>query len=425
MFFEDTRKELECQNFEIKLENCSILQGDAHEIFTKSSQIPTCFMKTDVNQQSVIQITFMTRKPLTEVGIINYKGDKSSSYGIKGLVIVINSVTIFSGDLSQNTSERQDPFSLRLFISPTGFHSSTKSIHNRQAGGNHLVSTGLAQRRTEQFPSLVKHKSQDISLTSQQSDGSSGKVQSLYKIKKHPRVASSINNLFKFGDPKQSDRSKSSQRARIVDRSNKLQSESNYLSLFSKLYFPLERKRTDEGSLVRDISNLDELAQSNRTMVDGGKEQYYDQGMPDYGLPPHPSRKSLYMVDLLKRNMSMNSKTSTTEKKLQNKSKGPLVDRVSFIGEIDSMNASSPKFLDSGGLRTSGGALKIFQKVSEDIVQKKNSASLRTSFGGKSFRQKSVSEFLGVMQNTYTIPELPAGSSFKITLWSNWGDSEE
>jgi hypothetical protein len=425
VFFESSQNELECSNLEVKFDNCSILEGNADELFLGRDSTPTCFVKSDVNRNALIHVTFMTRKPVAELGIKNFRGDKSSSYGIKGLIIILNSVSIFSGDLSQNTGTSGDLYSLRLFISQPFHHSSNKHLAHKNHGQKSLANTGLAHKRPEELPSLVKHKSQDISVSSQQSDTSSGKVGFVDQIRKHPRVASSINNLFKFGESKNSERSKSSQRARIVDRSNKLQSESNYLSLFSKLYYPLERKKTDGGSLIRDISNTEDNLLSNRTMAEGDKGFSYGQGLTDYGLPPHPSRKSLYMVDLLKRNLSTTVKTSTTDKKNPSKSRGPLVERISFVGDFAGPDDKSPKENNIPELRTSFGGLKIFQKVSEDIIHKKNGPSLRTSFSSQNQWPKSVVDLLGGVSAGAQIPELPEGSKLKIALWSNWGDPEE
>lgn len=410
---------------EVKLQNCSLIQGKTNELIGGGDSSPSVFMKSDLNQNAVIQFTFTTRRPLTELGIINYRGDKSSSYGIKGIILVVNSVTVFSGDLTQSSGQTQNPFGLRLYINQVGMP--TNNIHtiHRQMAQTMIPEAATSQRRPEKLPSLTKHRSQDISVSSQQSDMSSGKVTHAYKIKKHPKVANSINNLFKFGDGKNSERSRSSQRARIVDRSNKLQSDSNYLSLFSKVYHPLERKKTDGDNLIRDISNLDDNILSNRTIVDGERRGSYGQGLTDYGLPPHPSRKSLYMADLLKRNMSMTGKTINSEKKQPNRSRGPLVERISFIGDYDAQNERNSKVDEGNVMITSFGGLKIFQKVSEDIIQKKNGASLRTSFANQSSRQKSCTELMGLIQQPMIIPELPQGYTLKLTLWSNWGDADE
>lgn len=425
VIFDSNQSEIECTNLDIKLDNCSVITGDASYLFLGKGRSSTCFVKTDASRNATIQATFLTRKPLAEIGLVNYRGEKSTSYGVKGLILVVNSVSIFSGDLGKSQESGESVFSLRLFVNQIMQQSSNTQVNYRNQAHNKLNNTGINRSRGEELPSLVKHKSQDISVSSQQSDTSSGKVLVDNQIRKHPRVASSINNLFKFAEPKNSERSKSSQRARIVDRSNKLQSESNYLSLFSKLYYPLERKKTDAGSLIRDISNTEDNLLSNRTMADAERGHSYGQGMTDYGLPPHPSRKSLYMVDLLKRNLSTTSKTMSTEKKFNAKPKGPMVERVSFIGDFIGLSDKRPANEPPAEARTSIGGLKIFQKVSEDIIHKKNSVSLRSSFAAPGFLPRDLSDLVAKNHDQLVIPDLPQGSILKVCLLSNWGDPEE
>lgn len=141
-----------------------------------ASSDSVCFTKTDVNKIAMIRATFITRKPISELGFINYKGEKSLAYGVKGIVLIVNSSTVFSGEVLQNSATAPVFYSLRLFINQLATHSSSKQIHAPTTGQNGKGITSLAQKRQEELPSLVKHKSQDISVVSQQSDTSSGKV---------------------------------------------------------------------------------------------------------------------------------------------------------------------------------------------------------------------------------------------------------
>lgn len=168
---------------------------------------------------------------------------------------------------------------------------------------------------------------------------------------------------------------------------------------------------------------------SNRTVADMDRDRSSGNGLTDYGLPPNPSRKSFYMAELLRRNMSLSGNQNSSIKKNPNKSRGPLVERVSFLGTDENGNEVSPQLISSGTLRNSFGGLKIFQKVSDDIVQKKHIASLRTSFVNSNSKNDSALEYLQELFATdgskSIIPELPTGNTLKITILSNWGDSLE
>lgn len=174
---------------------------------------------------------------------------------------------------------------------------------------------------------------------------------------------------------------------------------------------------------------MDDNLLSNRTGMDLDRDHSSGQGLTDYGLPPNPSRKSFYMAELLRRNMSLTGNPNSSSKKTPNKSRGPLVERMSFLGTDEKGNEVSPQLASSGTVRNSFGGLKIFQKVSDDIAQKKNIASLRTSFvnsGSKNdIALESLIEMLASASPGISIPELPNGKSLVITIFSNWGDPLE
>lgn len=106
----------------------------------------------------------------------------------------------------------------------------------------------------------------------------------------------------------------------------------------------------------------------------------------------------------------------------------PVLENPIVYSSEDTNKEKNDPYMHSA-IRTSQGGLKIFQKLSENLMSRKQSSSLRTSFvkgnGGLGFEEPKLrmQELISRMPNKGILPELPQGTRMKLIIVTNWGDS--
>lgn len=128
-----------------------------------------------------LRITFFTERPIFEIAFYNYCGKRQRNYGLKSATVVLNGLSIFAGDLKTTNSNEPEANCTKIFTKhsqpktlPKRSHLHQKQFHQHQ----NLNQTGVVGGPPNEFPTLIKHKSQDISFGSVHSTGSSGGVES-------------------------------------------------------------------------------------------------------------------------------------------------------------------------------------------------------------------------------------------------------
>jgi hypothetical protein len=222
------------------------------------------------------------------------------------------------------------------------------------------------------------------------------------------------------------ERCKSSQRARIIYHSNRINSEQKHVGLFSKQY-PVQSSKDGSKGAVKLVFETPTTSSKVLGLVKTeGKEPDLRTSMTS----------NIYMMDLISKAGSeakpvKNKLGDLTGSKHTNRLQNPFATEYSSPGYCGgnltytdaSMSPMGPRMPEHGDPALKDRGLKIFQKLSESIIAKKNSASLRSSFNrSTAFIEKvkglkEALEFGGIV----TIPELPVGRRLRIKILSNWG----
>lgn len=167
--------EMSCEELKLSLKNCKLMDGNLSHVFVKENGTPN-LLKISGEENAGIKASFMSGSTLAEIRVQNYKGEQSKTYGIKGLTIMVNSISVFAGELTLRDSDDEKEISLRLFVNQAEQQMSVKKKTNMVYIKKDMNRTSMINSPPPDFPTLVKHKSQDISLSSQQSEGSTSRV---------------------------------------------------------------------------------------------------------------------------------------------------------------------------------------------------------------------------------------------------------
>ena len=228
----------------------------------------------------------------------------------------------------------------------------------------------------------------------------------LKKIRRHPRVAQSIHNLFaQQSNPNNSERCKSSQRTRIVRQSNRLQSASNCFALFSRVYHPMSKRKSNSGSLHQDPYHISEIEANKNT---GESARRYKSSQADLSMLPLVNQG--YLKEFLLGSPLAN--TSQQQEQFSNRlrhKESPSLDPIRQTSQSTATKAKQISTELKSSMVEEGGGLKIFQKLSESLLQQKNIISLRASMTKAPDDKLQKLMTLVALNNFTTIPELPLG----------------
>jgi hypothetical protein len=217
--------------------------------------------------------------------------------------------------------------------------------------------------------------------------------------------------------------------------------------MFSKLYHPLARKKSSgTGSITSEVikPTTDNDNPLSSDLNSPGKPSHNGPDI-DFDNYPEVASKNVYMADLVNHqaygNHNWSSANATSSggspqnplhaARVSNR-RGPLVERQNqrdsqqrFRTEGDSPSMSCE--VQSATLTASQGGLKIFQKLSESIMHRKQSTMMKGIFSAPSPDSKfgKIQRRLLETRTSFRLPELPTGTRVKLSICSNWGDFQE
>lgn len=178
--------EISFSNLKLSLRNAKLIEGNLSSVFNREHG-DCSILKMGEEDTAGIKVSFSSETTLAEVKVKNYRGQHSSSYGIKCLTILVNSISVFSGELTVCDSDGETNFNLSLFVNQHEGQTSNMKKGSAVYLKKDMNKTNVVHSQLPDFPTLVKHKSQDISVTSQQSDGSTSRVIISLRDKKAPK----------------------------------------------------------------------------------------------------------------------------------------------------------------------------------------------------------------------------------------------